>query len=118
MSRKRTTGVRSERRAASSKTDFLRFWACGELILAPNTTFPIELTAASLDGSPAVLVEMIAKTFFGEFGLRRGLAGSQVKLDVCGRQFCARIANQMKNSPILWLEAADVFAGLFPRVAS
>ena len=77
----------------------------------------MELTALSYDGSLPELVELMSQGF-GETALRRGIRGGLVELSVCGRQFSAQLVNYVRNSPLQWLCAADVFAGLFPHATA
>jgi len=95
----------------------LLFVADGELILAPKVRIPIELKTVSYDRSVPVLVELKACSWFGETGLRMGFPKGVVELNVCGRQFRARLAGQPKNSPLHHIHASDAFAALFPPVA-
>jgi Family of unknown function (DUF5681) len=47
---------------------------------------------------------------------RRGTeSDGEVELSVCSRRFYARVAQRMNNSPMQWLAASEVFAGVFPQ---
>jgi hypothetical protein len=109
MSKTHPTQIRSNRRSRSQ----LRFFASGELVIGGGHTCPVTLQVASLDGTPPVFVEMMPRSDFAEIGLRVGFSRREVTLQVCGRQFTVGIARQLKNTPLLWLDASDFFAGLF-----
>jgi hypothetical protein len=105
---------RSNRRSVSNK-GILRFVASGELVIGGGHTCPVTLQAASLDGTPPAFVEMIPRSDFAEIAVRvGGYAISSARLRICRREFTVGIARKLKNSPILWLDPSDFFAGLFP----
>jgi len=108
--------LRSNRRWVSKKNrDVLRFIASGEVVMAFNTTYPVTLQAVSLDGTSPAFIEMMPRSDFAEIAVRvGGYAISHVTLRICRRQFSVGIARKLKNSPILWLDPSDFFAGLFP----
>jgi hypothetical protein len=112
-SKKSPNHIRRDRRAAS-KTSIIRFIADGELLLAPNVRRPITLQAASFDGAIPAFVELTPDSDSSELAFRVGFSHSHLQLSVGGREFSARIARRLKNTPLLWLHASDVFAGLFP----
>jgi hypothetical protein len=111
-SKKSRKPIRRDRRAVS-KTSVVRFIADGELFLASNITCPITLQLASFDGAIPAFVELTPDSDSSEIAFRVGFGRSHLKLSVGGRQFTARIARRLKNTPLLWLHASDVFAGLF-----
>jgi hypothetical protein len=110
---KRTNNVGSDRQAVS-KTTVFRFITNGELILASNITCPVTLQAASFDGAIPALVELTPDSDQSEIAFRVGFTRSYLNISVGNKEFTARIARRLKNAPLLWLHAADVFAGLFP----
>jgi hypothetical protein len=111
----RPNNIRSNRRSVSKKNEgILRFIASGELVIGCGHICPVRLQAVSLDGIPPAFVEMIPRSDFAEIAVRVGFSRSHVTLRVCGREFSIGIARQLKNTPILWLDASDLFAGLFP----
>ena len=111
MSRKRHTHFA---RRAMSKTKLFHFVANGKLHLATNVACPITLQATSFDGAIPAFVELKPDSGSSEIAFRVGFSVRRLKLSVRGRQFSARIARRLKNTPLLWLHASDVFAGLFP----
>jgi hypothetical protein len=112
-SKKSRNHIRRDRRAMS-KPSIIHFVADGELFLASNITCPITLQVLSFDGAIPAFVELTPDGDSSEIAFRVGFGRSHLKLSVGGRQFTARIARRLKNTPLLWLHAADVFAGLFP----
>jgi hypothetical protein len=114
MSKKYPKHDRSNRRSISKK-DILRFIASGQVVIGGGRHCPVTLQVASLDGKPPVFVEMTPESDFADIGLRVGFFSSRkdVTLRVCGREFTVGIARHLKNTPLLWLDSKDFFAGLF-----
>lgn len=112
----RSNNIPFNRRSVSKKNrDVLRFIASGELVIGCGHVCPVTLQAVSLDGTPPAFIEMIPRSDFAEIAVRvGGYAISHVTLRICRREFSVGIARKLKNSPILWLDPSDFFAGLFP----
>jgi hypothetical protein len=117
MSTKRSKKPRPDFSTESLKDDQLLFCAEGKMLLGPNTRIPIRLQILSTAGPLPVLVELTSRSSLGELALRQGFAKNAAKLNVRGREFCARVVGRPKDSPLRLIHASDVFAALFPGVA-